>query len=124
MRRRGRPAVGGWLRALALMRSGRGFPLHVSGPAPPPRAAARRVFAVLLVLGVTAVGVAQYSPHSLLLPGSWLAVGPLRAARVLPPRAPAALAGLATLLGAGLILHEPGGLANQASGPAMLASRL
>jgi len=124
MRRRGRPAVGGWLRALALMRSGRGVPLHVSGPAPPPRAAAKRVFAVLLVLGITAVGIAQYSTHSLLLPVSWLAVGPLLASLVLSPRATAALAGLATLLGAGLILHEPGGLPNQASGPAMLASRL
>jgi hypothetical protein len=100
-----------------LVRSGRGVPLEASGPAQPARFAAKRVFAVLLALAITAVAIAQYSTHSRLIPVAWLAVGPLLASLVLSPRATAVLAGWATLLGVGLILNEPGG-------PAMLASRL
>jgi phosphoserine phosphatase RsbU/P len=117
MRRRGRLAVGGWLRALVLMRSGRGVPLEVSGPAPPSRAAVKRVFAVLLALAITAVAAAQYRTHSHLIPVAWLSFGPLLASLVLSPLLTAVLSGWTALLGAGLILHEPGG-------PGMLASRL
>ncbi len=117
MRRRGKLAVGGWLRAQLLVRSGRGVPLEASGPAQPTRVAARRVFAVLLALGIAAVAIAQYSTHSRLIPVAWLAVGPLLASLILSPRATAVLAGWAMLLGLGLILNEPGGLA-------MLVSRL
>jgi phosphoserine phosphatase RsbU/P len=124
MRRRGRLSVGEWLRAQLLGRSGRGVPLEASGPAQPTRVVAKRVFAVLLVLGIAAVAVAQYGPHSLLLPVSWLAVAPLLASLVLSPRTTAVLAGWATLLGAGVILHQPGGPVHQPAGLAMLASRL
>ena len=117
MRRRGKLAVGGWLRAQLLVRSGRGVPLEASGPAQPTRLAAKRVFAVLLALGIAAVAIAQYSTHSRLIPVAWLAVGPLLASLILSPRATAVLAGWAMLLGLGLILNEPGGLA-------MLVSRL
>jgi hypothetical protein len=99
------------------MRSGRGVPLEVSGPAPPPRVAAKRVFAVLLALAITAVAVAQYSTHSRLIPVAWLSFGPLLASLVLPPLLTAMLSGWAVVLGLGLILNEPGG-------PAMLVARL
>jgi sigma-B regulation protein RsbU (phosphoserine phosphatase) len=117
MRRRGRLAVGGWLRALVLMRSGRGVLLHVSGPAPPSRVAVKRLFAVLLALAITAVAVAQYSTHSRLIPVAWLSFGPLLASLVLSPLLTAALSGWTVVLGLGLILNEPGG-------PGMLASRI
>jgi hypothetical protein len=99
------------------MRSGRGVPLHVSGPAPPSRAAVKRVFAVLLALAITGVAAAQYRTHSHLIPVAWLSFGPLLASLVLSPLLTAALSGWTVALGFGLILNEPGG-------PGMLASRL
>ncbi|HEY6278154.1 MAG TPA: hypothetical protein VIX86_17700, partial [Streptosporangiaceae bacterium] len=70
---------------------------------------ARRVFALVLCLAITAVAVAQYRTGSGLIPVPWLAVGPLLASLVLPTRITAVLAGWALLLGAGLIVGQPGG---------------
>ena len=60
---------------------------------------AKRVFALVLCLAITAVAVSQYRTGSGLILVSWLAVGPLLASLVLPPRITAVLAGWATLLG-------------------------
>jgi hypothetical protein len=66
------------------------------------------VFALLLSLVITAVGVAQYRTGPALIPVPWLAVGPLLASVVLPPRITAVLAGWAMLLGLGLIADQSG----------------
>jgi phosphoserine phosphatase RsbU/P len=78
---------------------------------------AKRISALLLGLAITAVAVAQYRTGSALIPVPWLAVGPLLASLVLPPRITAMLAGWALLLGLGLILNQP-------ARPGMLASHL
>jgi len=82
------------------------------------------VFALLLFLAITAVAVAQYAMGSALILVPWLAVGPLLASLVLPPRITAVLASWALLLGIGLIAGQPGrpgGLASHLGG---LASHL
>ena len=67
-----------------------------------------RVFALMLFLAITAVAVAQYGTARGLIPVAWLAVGPLLASLVLPPRITAVLAGWALLLGLGLMAGQPG----------------
>ena len=57
------------------------------------------MFALLLFLAITAVAVAQYAMGSALILVPWLAVGPLLASLVLPPRITAVLASWAMLLG-------------------------
>ena len=103
------PPVSGRRRwRLSLGRSGGGIPLDASGPSQPTGTLAKRVLALLLFLAITAVAVAQYRMVSgpILVP--WLAVGPLLASLVLPPRITAVLAGWAMLLGIGLIAGQPG----------------
>jgi hypothetical protein len=98
--------------------------VSASGPSQPAGALAQRVFALLLFLAITAVAVAQYAMGSALLLVPWLAVGPLLASLVLPPRITAVLASWALLLGIGLIMDQPGrpgGLASHLGG---LASHL
>jgi sigma-B regulation protein RsbU (phosphoserine phosphatase) len=109
---------------LSGVRSGGGIPLDASGPSQPAGALAQRVFALLLFLAITAVAVAQYAMGSALILVPWLAVGPLLASLVLPPRITAVLASWALLLGIGLIMDQPGrpgGLASHLGG---LASHL
>jgi len=104
---------------LSGVRSGGGIPLDASGPSQPAGALAQRVFALLLFLAITAVAVAQYAMGSALILVPWLAVGPLLASLVLPPRITAVLASWAMLLGIGLIAGQPGrpgGLASHLSG--------
>jgi phosphoserine phosphatase RsbU/P len=93
---------------LSLLRPGRGVPLNVSGPSQPAAVLAKRVFAVLLGLAITAVAVAQYRIGHGPVTVAWLAVGPLLASLVLRPRITAMLAGWAVLVSLGLILHQPG----------------
>jgi hypothetical protein len=85
-----------------------GVTLDASGPAQPLAGRGRRLTALLLVLGITAVAAAQYAAGHALIPVAWLAVGPLLASLVLPPRISAVLAGWALLLGIGLVIAEPG----------------
>jgi len=73
------------------MRSRSGITLDASGPARPPGGRAKWVFALLLLLSITAVAVAEYSTSRGLIPIAWLAVGPLLASLVLSPRITAVL---------------------------------
>jgi phosphoserine phosphatase RsbU/P len=100
-------------RCLSVVRSGRGILLDVSGPAQPDGARARQVLALVLFAVITAVAVAQLGVGSVLIAVAWLAVGPLLASLVLPPRLTAILAAWAVLAGLGLIVSgpsRPGGL--------------
>jgi sigma-B regulation protein RsbU (phosphoserine phosphatase) len=99
-----------------VLRSGRGIRLDASGPAQPSGGRARPVFAVLLVLAMAGVAVAQFSTGRGFIPIAWLSVGPLVASLVLSPWVTAGLAGWAVLLGGGFLAEEPG--------PAGIASRL
>jgi phosphoserine phosphatase RsbU/P len=98
----------------------------VSGPAQPSRARAKRLFALLLWLAVTAVAVVvHYHAGKVLIPVTWLAVGPLLASLLLAPLATAALAGWAVLLGLGLIVDQPAhpeGFASRVSVLVLLAA--
>src|SRR6202034_130094 len=86
---------------LRLARTGSGIPLDASGPAQPSRARAKRMFALLLWLAVMAAAVAvHYHAAQILIPVTWLGVGPLLASLLLAALATAALAGWAVLLGA------------------------
>src|SRR5580700_9244087 len=111
---------------LGLARAGSGIPLDASGPAQPSRASAKRVFALLLWIAVTAAAAAvHYHAAQILIPVTWLAVGPLLASLLLAPLATAALAGWAVLLGLGLMLDQPGhpeGLASRVSVLVLLAA--
>ncbi len=93
---------------LSLVRSGHGIRLEVPGTSRPAGMLAKRVFAVLIALGVTVVAVAQYREGGGPVTVAWLAVGPLLASLMLPPRITAVLAAWATLLGLGLIMGRPG----------------
>ena len=121
-----RPGRGRRPAGLRLARTGSGIPLDVSGPAQPSRARAKRVFALLLWLAVTAVAVAvHYRAGRMLIPVTWLAVGPLLASLLLAPLATAALAGWAVLLGVGLIVDQPAhpeGFASRVSVLVLLAA--
>ena len=88
----------------AVARHGSGIALDASGPAQPSRSRTRRLFTVLLFVGIAAVAVAVYGR---LIPIAWLAVGPLVASLALSPRVTAALAGWALLLSAGPVLGQP-----------------
>jgi phosphoserine phosphatase RsbU/P len=88
-------------------RPSRGIPLNMSGPSQPSSVLAKRVLAVLLALAITVVAVVQYRTSRGPVVVAWLAVGPLLASLVLRPWVTAALAGWATLLGAGLIVNQP-----------------
>jgi phosphoserine phosphatase RsbU/P len=127
-RRPGLPRPGrGWRPGeLRLARPGSGIPLGVAGPAQPSRARAKRVFALLLWLAITAAaGAVHYRVAQVLIPVTWLAVGPLLASLLLAPLATAALAGWAVLLGVGLMLDQPGhpeGLVSRVSVLVLLAA--
>jgi phosphoserine phosphatase RsbU/P len=112
----GTTRIGARLRRIGrpVPRPGNGIALDASGPAQPSRDRARRVFAVLVFAGITAVAAAVYGR---LIPVAWLAVGPLMASLVLSPLVTGALAGWALLLGLGLISGLP-------ARPGMLASNL
>ena len=98
-----------WRRlVLSLVRSGRGIPLNVSGPSQPGRVAAKRVFAAVLGLAITAAAMAQYRVGHGPVTVAWLAIGPLLASLLLRPLTTAVLAGWAVLLSLGMILHRPG----------------
>ena len=106
------------------VRSGSGITLDASGPARPSEDRAKWVFALLLLLSITAVAVAEYSTSRGLIPIAWLAVGPLLASLVLSPRITAVLAGWSVLLGLGLMLgppHQLGGLASHLGDMILLA---
>jgi phosphoserine phosphatase RsbU/P len=117
----------GWRPAgLRVARPGSGIRLGASGPAQPSRARAKLVFALLLWLAVTAVAAgAHYGAGRVLMPVTWLAVGPLLASLLLAPLATTALAGWAVLLGLGVILGQPGhpeGFASRLSVLVLLAA--
>jgi phosphoserine phosphatase RsbU/P len=106
----------------SVPRPGSGVALDASGPAQPSRDRARRVFAVLLVAGITLVAMAVYGR---LIPIAWLSVGPLLASLALSPRVTAALAAWAVLLGLGLFAGlpvRPGLLASNLGVLALLAA--
>jgi phosphoserine phosphatase RsbU/P len=111
---------------LGLARPNSGIPLEASGPAQPSRARAKRAFALLLWLAITAAAAAvHYRLTQVLIPVTWLAVGPLLASLLLAPLATAVLAGWSVLLGLGLMLDQPGhpeGLASRASVLVLLAA--
>jgi hypothetical protein len=93
-----RPLASAWQRARrSVVRPRRGIALNVSGPAQPSGARAKRVFALVLLLAITAVAVALYSTGRGLIPIGWLAVGPLLASLVLSPWITAGLAGWSLL---------------------------
>jgi phosphoserine phosphatase RsbU/P len=92
-----------------------GIALDGPGPTEPSRGRAKRVFALVLFLVITAVAVAQYGTAHGLIPVAWLAVGPLLVSLVLPPLITAALAGWALLLGLGLMSGQPGSVGMLAS---------
>jgi phosphoserine phosphatase RsbU/P len=89
-------------------RPGHGIPLNMSGPSQPSGVLAKRVLAVALGLAITVLAVAQYRTGRGPVAVAWLAVGPLLASVLLRPWITAVLAGWATLLGVGLIVHQPG----------------
>jgi phosphoserine phosphatase RsbU/P len=93
----GRPVVG----------SGRGIQLASSGPAQPAVPVARRMFVLLTALAIAAVALGVYGTNGGLIQVPWLAVGPLLASLILPPRLTAVLAGWAMVLGIGLIVDQP-----------------
>jgi phosphoserine phosphatase RsbU/P len=98
-----------------VVRSGSSISLDASGPAQPGGARARQVLAVAVFAVITAVALAQLGTGSALIAVAWLAVGPLLASLVLPPRVTAVLAAWAVLAGAGLVVSgspRPGGLAS------------
>jgi sigma-B regulation protein RsbU (phosphoserine phosphatase) len=108
---------GRWLKrwrrwCLSVVRSGSGIPLDESGAARPDGARARQVLALAVFAVITAVALAQFGVGAALIAVAWLAVGPLLASLVLPPRLTAVLAAWAVLAGLGLIVSEPrpGGL--------------
>jgi phosphoserine phosphatase RsbU/P len=109
---------GPWLRrwrrwCLSVLRSGSGIALDVSGPAQPGGARARQLLALALFAVITAVALAQFAVGGALIAVAWLAIGPLLASLVLPPRLTAVLAAWAVLAGLGLSVSgpsRPGGL--------------
>jgi serine phosphatase RsbU (regulator of sigma subunit) len=84
------------------------------------------VFALLLWLAITAAAVAvHYRVAQVLIPVTWLAVGPLLASLLLAPLTTAVLAGWSVLLGVGLMMGQPGhpeGLASRVSVLVLLAA--
>jgi phosphoserine phosphatase RsbU/P len=108
------PLLMRWRRwCLAAVRSGRGIPLDASGPAQPDGARARHVLALVVFAVITAVALVQLGAGSGLMAVAWLAVGPLLASLVLPPRLTALLGSWAVLAGLGLMVSgpsRPGGL--------------
>jgi phosphoserine phosphatase RsbU/P len=82
--------------------------LDATGPAHRSGGRARRVFAVLLVLAMAGVAVAQYTTGRGIIPIAWLSVGPLLASLVLSPWITAGVAAWALLLGVGFFASQPG----------------
>jgi sigma-B regulation protein RsbU (phosphoserine phosphatase) len=120
-----RPLVKAWRWVCRSVRSGRGIALNASGPAQPSGGRATRVFALMLMLAIAGVAVAQYSTGHGLIPIAWLSVVPLLASLVLPPWITAGLAGWALLLGLGLLAGQPGppgNLTSHLSVPVLLAA--
>jgi len=87
-----------------------GIALDASGPATLPGRNARLVFAVALLVSITASAVLVYAAGPGVVAAAWLAVGPLLASLVLSPRITAVLAGWTLVLGVGLGLAGPGSL--------------
>ncbi|HXW46670.1 MAG TPA: PP2C family protein-serine/threonine phosphatase [Streptosporangiaceae bacterium] len=102
-------------RLTRFLRPAGGVTLGESGPAERSDGRAGRVLALLLLIGITAVAAGLYGPDRGLFPVAWLAVGPLLASLVLPPRITAVLAGIACLLGLGLVIGQPGPAVRTAS---------
>jgi hypothetical protein len=99
--------------------------LEPSGPAQPRTRLARGWLGLVLLLAITAVAAAQYATGPAVIPVAWLAVGPVLASLVLPPRVTAALAGWALLLATGLVVAEhsrPGRLISHLSVCILLAA--
>jgi hypothetical protein len=108
----------------ALVRPGGGIRLHASGPVQPATPRVKLLFAVMLILAMTAVGAAAHGPAHKLIPVPWLVVGPLLASLILSPVMTALVAGWSVLLGLGLTLGEPGppwALVSHLSVPVLLA---
>src|SRR5690349_15420857 len=66
------------------VRSSRRIALDTSGPAQPPAGRTKRVLALMLLLAIAGVAVAQYSTGRGLIPIAWLSIGPLLASLLLP----------------------------------------
>jgi phosphoserine phosphatase RsbU/P len=92
---------------LSVLRSARGIPLDASGPAQPDGARGGQVLTLALFAVITGLAAAQFAVGSVLVAVAWLAVGPLLASLVLPPRLTAVLAAWAMLAGLGLIVTGP-----------------
>lgn len=84
-----------------------GISLDASGPAASPGRNVRLVFAVGLLVSITASAVLVHAAGPGVVAAAWLAVGPLLASLVLSPRVTAVLAGWTLVLGVGLGLAEP-----------------
>jgi Stage II sporulation protein E (SpoIIE) len=102
----GRPAADRAPRSALLSAQG-SISLEPSGPAQPRARLAQRWLGLVALLAVAAVAAAQYATGPAIIPVAWLAVGPLLASLVLPPRVTAALAGWALLLAGVLVAVEP-----------------
>ncbi|HET7013923.1 MAG TPA: PP2C family protein-serine/threonine phosphatase, partial [Streptosporangiaceae bacterium] len=96
----------------SVARRAGGIALDASGPANLSGRNARLVFAIALLVSITASAVLVYVAGPGVVAAAWLAVGPLAASLVLSPRITAVLAGwtLVLGLGLGLGLAEPGAL--------------
>jgi phosphoserine phosphatase RsbU/P len=69
---------------------------------------ARRLVTLMLAVAITAVAIVMHLTGPGLIPTAWLAVGPLVASLALSPWITAMLAGWALVLGAGLVIGQPG----------------
>jgi phosphoserine phosphatase RsbU/P len=103
------PAVRRWRRpGLPGARSGGGISLGQSGPAQPSTDRAKKLFALLLAVAMTAAAAFSMTGTSrMMVSATWLAVGPVLASLVLSPLTTAMLAGWVVLLGVGVIIDEP-----------------
>jgi len=105
-----------------LSRPDGGIRLYASGPVAPATSRVKRLFALVLIVAITA---AAYGPAHRFIPLPWLAVGPLLASLVLSPVITAVLAAWALLLTLGVTLGHsgpPGALAYHLSVPVLLAA--
>jgi len=97
------------------LRPGAGIWLEPAGPVPG-RIPGARVTGVVLAVTVTVLAAAQFAAGGPFTTLAWLAIAPLVASLVLPPRLTGLLAGWTVLLGLGLALSG--------TAPGRLASRL
>jgi sigma-B regulation protein RsbU (phosphoserine phosphatase) len=104
----------------SVARSANGIALDASGPARLSGTRAKLVFAVALLLAITASAATVYVTGPGVVTAAWLAVGPLLASLVLSPRITAVVAGWTLVLGLGLALGQPGPLRIVASHQSVL----